>query len=798
MKKYIPFILGFVACLPVGAQKVDLQNKIILNRNKIEKSGLLPNFDPDRKKGTMLPHKNPGTRSDSEQSNSISGFVRIAEGYTAADLENIGMEVASVKGNIAIVVMPVDSVESFSNKECVAKLSLERKLNATMDLARAASKVDDIHSGEQLKMPYTGKNVLGIVVDQGVDPNHVSFLNKEGKSRVKYLTFLDGSYAMTGYPSVKYYGDDIIYEDEKGNVLKYPEVSEFYTDTPDAYHGTHTLNIFGGGYKGNITHYKGGELTEEPNPYYGVAPEADLAVSCGDLSDACVAWGLAEMLSYADYRKETDGTPSVVSISLGSTTGPHDPDNLMNQYLEACGEESIVVISAGNEGDLKLALNKTFTEEENTINSMVYPYGFQYDPEAGEASSKNTFVRNGVVMIYSQDETPFTLKAVIMTGTPGNYRKRLTLDLTYEDGLYYASDGWVSYVGGVANSTLNRYFEGYLGGGAALDEDLGRYYAALDYYLITDPETGINEDGSEAVIIGFEVTGEAGQRIDCYCDGANTYISNYGLTGYDDGSRNGTISDMAVGRNLLVVGAYTTRENWTALDGRDYSYENNEIKMGEAGPYSSYGELSDGRRLPHVCAPGTAIMSAVSNPWVDKYFKGYEDYIPYNTTAKTTVGDKTYYWKPETGTSMSTPLVAGGIALWLEADPTLTLKDVIDIIEKTSVKDNAVNSGDPVQWGAGKFDALAGLKEVIARTQAGVDQVSLDRNDRLILTKTGPGMYNIFVGSARDLKVEVYSVAGRCLYSRSFNGNEAELDLSSLGKGIYVVKVNNHTAKICL
>lgn len=798
MRKSLILILGLLSLMPASAQTMDLRNKILLKRNKIESMGLIKHENT---------HYNPGhiktrTIEDSTDSHSstsyISAFVRMANGYEASDLEAIGMNVHSIKGRIAIVSFPMDSVESFSNKECVEKLSIEKKLNPQMNTGRQATGIDEIHEGANLKLPYTGKNVLGIVVDQGIDPNNISFIDKEGKNRVKYLTYLDGSYENSGYPKVQYYGEDIIYEDEKGNILKYPSIDKFYTDTYSAYHGTHTLNIFGGNYRGNVTLNENGQTKEVPSPYYGVATEADLAVSCGDLSDTSVAWGLAEMLGYAEYRKEDEGIPAVVSISLGSTAGPHDPGSLMNEYLAMCGDEAIIVISAGNEGDLKIALNKTFTNDDTTLQSMVYPFGYQYDPDFGAPSTSNTYLRNGVVMIYSDDATPFTVKGFIMTGTYGNYRKRATLDISSPEGIYYASDSWADYVGGVKNATLDKYFEGYLGGGAMLDEDLGRYYGAFDYYLVTNPETGINEDGSEGVIVGFEITGVDGQRIDCYCDGANTWIYNYGMENYQDGSRDGTISDMAVGHNVLVVGAYNTRETWITLDGKDYSYDVEGIEIGDIGPYSSYGTLSDGRTLPHVCAPGTAIMSAISTPWVDYYFAGHEDYIQYNTTAMATVGNEKYYWKPETGTSMSTPLVAGSIALWLEANPNLTINDIYDIIEKTSVKDEYVLRGNPVQWGAGKFDALAGLKEVISRAGAGVDQISIDKNDRLILTKISPGVFNVFAGSVNNFKIEVFSVSGNKVYSNQYSGNEVNLDLTSLSPGVYIIKVNNHSTKIML
>lgn len=792
------------AAVPVAqADQLSFQDKALLNRSKMLRDGVitLPQAEKTPLKDGRLPMNQRSATGfmPSQAAGYARAFVRMAEGSSEADLEAAGMTVLTVKGDIAIVSVPLDEVEKMASRDCVKTFSLERPLNAKMDLAREASGIDVMQKGTGLNMPYTGKGVLAAVIDQGVDPNHIAFFDEEGNNRIQYLTFFDGTAGSDGNPKTQYYGHDIIYQDDKGNTQKYPEVTSFYTDDVTAYHGTHTLNILGGSYFGNVTVNQNGSLTEVPNSFYGVAPEADLAVSCGDLSDACVAMGLAEIIAYADYRKESEGMPSIVSMSLGSSTGAHDPKSPMNDFLAYCGEETIIVVSAGNEGNLKIAYNETFTPDKNSFKTLIYPYGFRYDPKQGEAKGENNYIRNGIVYVYSDSDTPFIIQGFLMTGTPGNYRKRATFLISEGEGNYYLSDsGYADYVGGAVNTNIAKYFDGFVGGGTMLDKNLGRYYGAFDYYLVTNPETGINPDGSEAVIIGFEVIGTDGQRIDCYCDGVNTWLSDYGMDDYVDGTTDGTISDMAVGDNVLVVGAYTTRNDWTALDGVRYTYEEADgFKIGEVGEYSSYGTLPDGSTLPHICAPGSAVMSAVSNPWTEYYFKGYESYIPKNNTAMATIGDKKYYWKPETGTSMATPLVAGGIALWLEANPDLTIDDVKDIIAKTAVRDAQVEAGNPARWGAGKFDALAGLKEVISRSDAGVEGLTVDdRNDRLILSEEYPGCYNVFVGSARQLNIEVYSIAGGRVVARNVSGNQTTIDLSNLSKGIYVLKVNKHSTKI--
>lgn len=786
------------------ADALDLQSRVALQRRLLEnnKGKIELQTTPDGK--TSIRHIAPAANHTDEQQ-AMMAFVKIADGYSRDDLVDAGMNVLAVRGNIAIVSVAIDNIKQCAANPAVKKMSLQQPVKHLLDKSRKSVGIDAIHKGEEgLDLPYTGKNVLVGIVDQGMDPNHIAFLDETGKSRVTYLTKFDGTVDKYGNPNYSLYGDEIYDYDQSGNIYWYPPVSDFSTDELSAYHGSHTMGILAGGYKGNVTVAKGvvGETPvyeDIPNPYYGVATDAIIAASCGELQDACIAFGLNGILDYAAYAREAEGMPSVMSLSLGSNAGPHDPKGLMNQFLDECGDETIVVLAAGNEGDLKIALSKNMTASDNKMATMIYPFGYRYDPTK-VAGTNNTYVRNDAVLIYSNDATPFTISAFIMTQQDdGTWRKRATYDISSDTGNYFlSSDYYANYVGGSTNSTVARYFDGYIGGGTMLDEDLGRWYGVFDYYLYTNPETGYNDDGSEAVIVGFEVTGHDGQRIECYCTGWNTWMSNYGMDNYMDGSRDGTISDMAVGYNVLTVGAYTENRLWINLNGEMYGYlEEDGFVIGDIGQYSSYGTLADGRTLPHVCAPGSAVISAMSTPYVENYYRGYESYIPMNFRAKATVGGRDYYWKAETGTSMSTPLVAGAIALWLEADPTLTITDVKDIIAQTSKRDEFVEAGNPVQWGAGKFDALAGLKEVIRRS--GIQGITVDsNNDRLIFTHAGNGVYDIFVGDASELDVKVYNLAGATVYSRKFDGCEASADFSSLASGVYVVSANGHTKKFIL
>lgn len=766
MKRLFWGLLAVAVFSPAGSQSLDLQSLAKLRRHKLEQ-------------------KAPQSRGDVAPSGVQGAMITLHDGYTSADLENAGVEVKSCRGNIAVCFVETSRAEEISSLPCVKAMSLQRQLRTNMDLARADRQVDDIHTGAPaagLPQNYTGKGVIAGIVDQGIDAHHINFRFPDGTPRISYLYWARANAAGTA-----------IVEDN----FNYTNLDGFTTDTQYAYHATHTLGILGGAYDGPVmvgTEWDDPEVPSktEPHeiercPYYGMAPSADLCVSCGDLQDAFVAYGVEALLNYRYYM----GLPMVLNMSLGSTQGPHDPNSQMAQYLNAAGQEAIICMSAGNEGDLKIALQKTLTEEDNTVKTFIYPYYYQYDPEV--EGSQN--FRNGSVEIWSADATPFTVKAVVYNKSR-NYRAAYNMPVQGENiGTYYISDAaWqVTEDDVIGDPTFVKAFSsGYVGVGAKIDEQTGRYYGMVDYCVYSNLETNPDDN----YLLGFEVTGQPGQTIYCYGDGLNTWMDNYGVEGFDDGSTDGTISDMASAENVIVVGSYNTRQNWLCLDGGRSRYEGDGFIPSQISGFSSYGTTVDGRQLPTICAPGAAIISSISWPYAKKMS---ESDISYSCSARLDEDGRTNLWKQEVGTSMSTPYVAGGIALWLEANPHLTINDVKDIIARTAIVDDGVKEGDPKRWGAGKFNVLGGLKEAIRMQQSGIQDLEVD-NDRLLLTPEGGNVYTLFLGTATNgLDVKVCAMDGREVLALSAPGDEITVDLNGLPKGIYIINVNGkHAQKIAI
>ena len=771
MKKGLLFVLALSLSVAVmGQAQLDLQSRATLRgmRGKhIADSEQLPFKSP--LKGNFTARDTVGASPvDACVPEMVGAMVRVKEGTTREQLEAEGLQVLGLRGTIALVSMPLDEVETIAaQSRVIRQMQLPRAVKPMNDIARAVTGVDVIHSGKGLPHAYTGKGVVTGIVDAGLDPNHVMFKREDGTSRVEYLTY--------------YIQDNSSQSGISGAWFNRATISQFTTDDPTTFHGTHTLGTMAGGYKGSskVASLSDGKATvaTSANPYYGMATESDIVASCGTLQDFFIALGMESVLDYADQMK----MPAVINLSLGGTTGPHDGTSMISEYMALAEKQDkvIICVAAGNEGNLPLVVSDTLTEGQTEIKSFIQPIYSSYPVYNDDGSVAYTYknLRTGQVYVYSNDSTPFTIKAVVYNKSRGKITFQAVFSSDNENGsIYYASEG-MAQDGDLTHPNFTKAFNGYVGVGGLVDEYSGRYYAIVDYFV----EDAATNDGSYT--LGFVVDGAAGQRIDCYCDGSFTTLSDDGQAGWQTGSGDGTISDMACGDGILVVGSYNSRTDFASLDGKSYTY-GEEMPVGKVSSFTSYGTTLNGKKLPEVCAPGATIISALSKPYAD--YTGIAAY-PANLQASTKSGSDTYYWMQCVGTSMACPVVAGGIALWLEADPTLTLADVKDIISKTSLRDADVN--DDPRWGYGKFDALAGLKEVLRRNAMGIGSVASD-NSRLLLTSDDLRHFNVFLSGAQSMEVAVYDIAGKEVARFVSQGDEVEIDASGWAAGTYVVRAN--------
>lgn len=758
MKKFITLMSAAAVTIAAGAGDLDLgsQARLRAMRSGLEVEAKAP------KNGEIKVKKRSGAAAEH------CGFVSLAPGTPTEALEAIdGVTVEARRGDIALVRFTEESIDRLASSREVRQLSLERPVSAKLDIARKVSGIDKIHNGEGLPRAYTGKGVAAGIVDGGFDFNHLNFKNEDGSSRLQSVALYTLNQAGNNYVETRYDNS---------------EIAKLTTDDATTFHGTHTMGIMAGGYKGKlkagIINGNTGGILNTDNPYYGAATGADIVAAAGALTDYNIALGVESMLDYAYSTQK----PLVVNLSLGSNVGPHDGTSMICQYIDAVIADkqvnTLFCISAGNEGDMPIALNHTFAADGETLKSFI---------RADYSTDKYQHIRYGQNYFYSIDDTPFEIQAVIYNTRRDVVAMRMPLEIdptATESAKYWVSSTeYAGEDGDIVSPQFARYFEGYVGVGATYDNASGRFYAVLDLFC-WDNTTGSNANGD--YLIGFEITGKKGQKLNGYSDGNFNYFSDYDIEGYADGMFDGTINDIATGKNPIVVGAYSTRDSWLSLDGGVYGYRNT-FTPGKLSAFSSFGNLIDGRALPTVCAPGATIISSSNEYYLDGQNLGND-----NRQAAVSDDARQYSWHQCVGTSMSSPLVAGSLALWLEADPTLTCEEARDIIVKTAVRDADVTSEtNQTAWGAGKFDAYAGLREVLAK--ASVTGIGAD-SDTPVVSHKGGNVYTILLPGATATDISVTDLSGRTVVSQSTPGEEAELNLDGTTPGVYIVKAGNTRA----
>lgn len=775
-----PTVLLLAAAIALGGNaaaqsKVDLRGRTVLREAKLTASG--------KQGGARL-----AKAKKAASSTTVRAFITLNAGFSAADLEEItGLNIQSDRGTRLMAEFPAAAVEALENSAAVKSIQIERPVEVKMNLARQLSGIDKIHQGEALPQPYTGKGVICALVDGGFDPNHVNFLNPDGTNRIENFTYF--RQLQNGGATPETYGADYM-----------PQID---TESAETFHGTHTLGIMAGSYRGKI---KGGMLSDDgngflvntveeiDNPYYGVAPEASISAACGAGTDYYVALGIDGILNYAYWKaNETKSiVPVCLNLSIGSNVGPHDGSSTLSRYIDEEVAASspnvpfIPVISAGNEGDMPITVKKTLAEEDLELKTTL----LSKDLFAQEGKFPNAVY--GQIYIYSDTEEPFDVQAVIINKERGKIALQNALAASPEGAQKYfcSSNEYVTSSDvDIVSPQLAANFEGYLGVTAMTDTDeSGRYMAVLDMMLW---ETEANNG---RYCVGFVVKGKPGQRINAYCTGDWFDFSAQGMeeSGWLEGGMDGTISDVACGKNIIVVGSYNARNYWGNIDGSIGGYDGDLFSNNKVSDFTSWGTLNDGRSLPHVCAPGATIISS-SNEYYLTENKVKDDQIQafYND------GTRRHSWHQCVGTSMSTPVVTGSIALWMEANPTLTVEEIRDIIMQTATVDDDVRSGNPVQWGAGKFDAYAGLKEVLNR-KASIEGIGIGSASELLIRQSA-GELEVALPGASNLTVNIFSATGATVATASAKGNTVTVKTAGLPAGVYIVSANGmRTSKVII
>lgn len=486
-------------------------------------------------------------------------------------------------------------------------------------------------------------------------------------------------------------------------------------------HGTHVAGIATGSYDG---------------PYLGVAPEADIVLVSTNKTEQGIIDGLDWLLKYAEKAQK----PISINLSIGTVLGFKDgtdaftvlTDNLMKGQ-----KGKILSIAAGNEGHRRSTLKGTLDKDSQVMKSFWILPSYNRDNLFVEGVAGSEYTLTLSLKDKNTDETYFT--KTFESGKRQSYR----ID---DFGTQSTDNGSMSVYVSANPANGNPYFSVNLVYGMPENET---------WEIVLKSENGrymINSDHGE--------------------------FGSSGREGYTEGTNACTIAATATGFNSVAVGAYVSKTLYNDMSGNTHEKP---WTQGDIYPLSGKGPTFDGRIKPDVTAPGAAVVSSF-NSYASGYYVKDADKV---ATVKDPTYNRTYTWGTASGTSMATPVVTGIIALWLEAEPSLTYEDVMKTIKETSMHDRFTGDVPDGIFGQGKIDALAGLKHILQMSSishADAEKPSCSYADGILhLTTTD-----------RIDRIEVYRTDGTKVVSQKVNANEIRLPLKS--GGIYIVKVTHGSA----
>ncbi len=678
-------------------------------------------------------------RGDANDGRMVYAFVK--SNGDAADLfaEN-GCETLAAFGDIQILCIPERSLSNLARDERIERIEAGRTASVTNDRTAELLGATAVHAGTSLPQSFTGNGVIVGVQDIGFDLTNPNFYSKD-LSRFRIKRFWD---MLASTSQIRPRTDSRLAMGKE-----YTDSAELIAlahsrDALTCLHGSHTLGTAAGsGYN---------------SPYAGISFDADICLvdnvtsenksyleTANELGSALTALGFKYIFDYADEQ----GKPCVISFSEGSLQD-FTEDNLLyyETLAEMVGEGRIIVASAGN--------------KSQTATYICKPEG----KDAGGAFMQNSgdelyFMAQGTadfdvrITVYGNRPVPITINSAALLEYPDS----IFCDTLVIDDTPYILQR-VAYPS--AFSTTNIAAEYALSG----PKNIGRGTAPVSVELI----------GEEAEIEAYSLVGE--------------FVEN---------DINPLLADEETSHNVLAPGAapaviavgataYVTEYENMFGDTKTYDYGTD----GTRAAFSSVGPTLDGRTKPDVMAPGTNIVSSTNS----FYFEANPDADQWNDlVGSCDFGDRTYYWKADTGTSMSTPFVAGIIALWLEAKPDLTREEILDAFAATCTHPDASLDYPNNLYGYGQIDAYKGLlfllgldkiKDISSRQPAGVKIGLSPDNDLHVAFEErldGPA------------KVKIYSVGGQLLQTFELAAGIAEttVPLTAAARGIIAVQINAPT-----
>ena len=440
------------------------------------------------------------------------------------------------------------------------------------------------------------------------------------------------------------------------------------------------------------------------------------------------------------YQKAlADGKRLVINMSWGIYHfGTLDGTSLLSQAITAYTDLGVIFVnSGGNNGNVNFHLKKTFSND--VLKSKIDFYDYNANANMWGQS------------IHSWGEVGNNFSnGLIVTNSAG---------LVLVESPYYATNNTPSYI--------DTFIV------AGLDTVWYNISADAIHPLNNKPQMRLRvKNTNTSLKILLKSIADTGIVHYWNLTELTNGVGNWGMpfstsgSGTSAGNNLNGISEPACSDDVITVAAYATQ----------YSAANGSLVGGGIASFSSIGPRYDGTMKPDISAPGVAIMSSISS---------------FTNAAFTSLGSvdfngRTYHFARFSGTSMSSPMVAGVAALILDANPYLSARQVKEIIMETARQDN-ITGIIPVEgstrWGAGRVNAYAAVK--LALQTIGLEE---PKNDLMWSVFPNPVANELHFTIVDELpkQAEIVNLNGQANLRAIING---KLNVSDLSPGNYFIRL---------
>ncbi len=486
------------------------------------------------------------------------------------------------------------------------------------------------------------------------------------------------------------------------------------------YHGTHVASIAAGAGAGT--------------DYRGVAFGAELLLGTWLVDEANVMDTYVWMKNFAKERNKR----LVINNSWGVYSfGYMDGTSMLDEFIQNMSEEDSVVFvgSAGNNGGSKFHIKAVF-DEQDTIRSefkfdLPQSSSRHYWGETVSLAGDSLATFSAKIEIYSRD-WELLYESEFLTAD-GSVIPQTALALSDTDSLIYR-----------ASSRLGTNARPLMDWEVRFTNHGTTCHAVL---VIAAPQGIVHAWNIAALTTG---------------------VGNWGLpfewhgVGYMSGDSEYSISEPGLGQGIITVAAHKA--------GR----RNSSSSISNIASFSSHGPSLFQWQKPDISAPGQLVVSAISS------------FATEPPTSKTTVefNGKEYPFATLSGTSMSSPMVSGIVALILQANPNLTPSQIREVITTTARTDDYTEQVPNYIWGYGKVDAHQAVKKAVQLV--GLDEMQVEHNVTLF---PNPVRNTLFI-DANHQNYELISLtdlSGRIIMDLS--GKKDKINLSNLKSGVYLLQM---------